>query len=293
MLPPVSSRPRIKPHRTGRGSSRASVQGTGQQRALRRAGAIELSLPPVRGQRRNRPRLRRGAPASAWLACGVAALLLAGVPSARAGELDLHVHVPPVEVDVETSLVPNGLVGPQQGADPDPEPEPEPDPAPGVERQPKATPAPPPPQTRPRETAPGLPAAPVGGPSPEAPIQELPESRRSTEANHLPGRAQRVAPRRSSRPETTDSRSPGPRGVSESTARGGRAPSNAGPPTAAEPEPRRLAVTALAAVKRLSFPLSLALLVAAFLLVQAHLDRRDPKFTLAPLDSKHDLLSFE
>jgi hypothetical protein len=52
-------------------------------------------------------------------------------------------------------------------------------------------------------------------------------------------------------------------------------------------------MTAVAAVKRLSFPLSLALLVAAFLLVQARLDRRDPKFTLAPLDSKHDLLSFE
>lgn len=289
MLPPVSSRPHTKPHRTGRGSSRPSVQGTGQQRAGRRAGAIELSLPLDRWQCRNRPRLRRGPAASALLACGVAALLLAGAPSARAGEIDFHVHVPPVEVDVETSLIPNGLIGPQQGADPEAEPKPEPDPAPGVERQPKASPAP----TPPRATAPGLPAGPDGGPPPEAPIRELPESRRSTEANPLPGRAQRVAPRRSSRPETTDSRSPGPRGVSESTARGGRAPSDSGPPTPVEPAPRRLAMTAAAAVKRLSFPLSLALLVAAFLLVQARLDRRDPKFTLAPLDSKHDLLSFE
>jgi hypothetical protein len=289
MLPPVSSRPHTKPHQTGRGSSRPSVQGTGQQRPRHRAGAIELSLPLDRRQCRNRPRLRRGPAASAWLACGVAALLLAGVPSARAGELDLHVRVPPVEVDVETSLIPNGLVGPQQGADP----EPEPDPAPGVERQPKATPAPTPPQTPPRATAPGLPAAPVGGPPPEAPIQDLPEPGRSTEANPHRGQGQRVVPRRSSRPETTDSRSPGPRGVGKSTARGGRAPSNAGATTPVEPAPRRLAMTAVAAVKRLSFPLSLALLVAAFLLVQARLDRRDPKFTLAPLDSKHDLLSFE
>jgi hypothetical protein len=275
----------------GRGSSRPSVEGTGPQRPRRRARAIELSLPLDRRHRKNRPRLRRAAPASALVVCGVAALLLAGAPSARAAEIDVHVHVPPVEVDVETSLIPNGLIGPQQEAGP--KPQPEPDTAPAVERQPKPSPAPTPPQTPPRATAPGLPTAHVGGPPPEAPPQELPELKRSTEANPHRGQGGRVAPHGSSRPESTDSRSPGPRGVGESTARGGRAPSNTGLTTPAEPAPRRLPVTTLAAVKGLSFPLSLALLVAGFLLVQGRLDRRDPKFTLAPLDSKHDLLSFE
>ena len=44
--------------------------------------------------------------------------------------------------------------------------------------------------------------------------------------------------------------------------------------------------------ERFSFPLSLALLVFFFMVVQGRIDRRDPKLRLAPLDSKHDLATF-
>ena len=46
------------------------------------------------------------------------------------------------------------------------------------------------------------------------------------------------------------------------------------------------------AARQAAFPLALALLVIAFLMVQNRLDRKDPKLALAPVDSEHDLLSF-
>jgi hypothetical protein len=41
------------------------------------------------------------------------------------------------------------------------------------------------------------------------------------------------------------------------------------------------------------FPLALALLVAAFLLVQNRVDRKDPKLALAPISSTQGLLGFD
>lgn len=46
------------------------------------------------------------------------------------------------------------------------------------------------------------------------------------------------------------------------------------------------------AVQRAAFPLTLALLVGAFLMVQNRVDRRDPKLALAPVDSEQELLTF-
>ncbi len=43
---------------------------------------------------------------------------------------------------------------------------------------------------------------------------------------------------------------------------------------------------------RLAFPLALALVVLAFLAVQDHLDRKDPKLALAPVDSLQEYMSF-
>ena len=45
--------------------------------------------------------------------------------------------------------------------------------------------------------------------------------------------------------------------------------------------------------RRLAFPMALGVAVAMFLLVQGRIDRRDPKLALAPVDSRHDVLSFK
>jgi len=42
-------------------------------------------------------------------------------------------------------------------------------------------------------------------------------------------------------------------------------------------------------LERSAFPLLLLVLVALFLLVQDHIDRRDPKLALAPLRAEPDL----
>ncbi|MFN2390326.1 MAG: hypothetical protein ABR575_12085 [Actinomycetota bacterium] len=49
---------------------------------------------------------------------------------------------------------------------------------------------------------------------------------------------------------------------------------------------------AIEALTRLAFPLALALIVVAFLLLQGRFDRADPKLALAPVDPEHDLLAF-
>ncbi|HEU4979534.1 MAG TPA: hypothetical protein VFT42_11595 [Solirubrobacteraceae bacterium] len=54
-----------------------------------------------------------------------------------------------------------------------------------------------------------------------------------------------------------------------------------------------LSRAALATANRFSFPIGLALIVLLFLALQGRIDRRDPKLRLAPVDSKHDLLTFE
>lgn len=47
------------------------------------------------------------------------------------------------------------------------------------------------------------------------------------------------------------------------------------------------------AAQKLAFPLALALMVGAFLIVQGRIDRKDAKLALAPIDSEQDLLSFQ
>jgi hypothetical protein len=55
----------------------------------------------------------------------------------------------------------------------------------------------------------------------------------------------------------------------------------------------QLADAAGEAAKKLAFPLGLALMVGAFLMVQGRIDRKDAKLALAPIDSEQDLLSFQ
>ncbi len=55
----------------------------------------------------------------------------------------------------------------------------------------------------------------------------------------------------------------------------------------------QLAEAAGEAVKKLAFPLGLALMVGGFLMVQGRIDRKDAKLALAPIDSEQDLLSFQ
>ncbi len=55
----------------------------------------------------------------------------------------------------------------------------------------------------------------------------------------------------------------------------------------------QLTQAAVEATKKLAFPLGLALMVGAFLMVQGRIDRKDAKLALAPIDSEQDLLSFQ
>ena len=69
-------------------------------------------------------------------------------------------------------------------------------------------------------------------------------------------------------------------------------------PVAIAPPQRETFITQLAdaakeAAEKLAFPLGLALMVGAFLMVQGRIDRKDAKLALAPIDSEQDLLSFQ
>ena len=69
-------------------------------------------------------------------------------------------------------------------------------------------------------------------------------------------------------------------------------------PVAIAPPPRETFITQLAdaakeAAEKLAFPLGLALMVGAFLMVQGRIDRKDAKLALAPIDSEQDLLRFQ
>jgi hypothetical protein len=46
------------------------------------------------------------------------------------------------------------------------------------------------------------------------------------------------------------------------------------------------------AVQDFVFPLLLIAGVSVFLGIQSRIDRKDPKFTLAPIDSRHDVVEF-
>jgi hypothetical protein len=46
------------------------------------------------------------------------------------------------------------------------------------------------------------------------------------------------------------------------------------------------------AAKRFAFPLAVAALVAAFLIVQGRIDRGDPKLAAAPVDGRDDVVQF-
>ncbi len=58
-------------------------------------------------------------------------------------------------------------------------------------------------------------------------------------------------------------------------------------PTLAE-----IARAAQEAIKQFTFPIALTLMVAAFMLAQGKLDRKDPKLALAAVDTDEDMLSF-
>ncbi len=55
----------------------------------------------------------------------------------------------------------------------------------------------------------------------------------------------------------------------------------------------QLGEAAREALEKAAFPLGLALMVGAFLMVQGRIDRKDAKLALAPIDSEQDLLSFQ
>ncbi|HEU4480837.1 MAG TPA: hypothetical protein VFS18_03050, partial [Actinomycetota bacterium] len=55
----------------------------------------------------------------------------------------------------------------------------------------------------------------------------------------------------------------------------------------------KLGRAAVLTVKKLAFPLFLAILVLLFILVQHWLDRKAPKLAWAPVESKYDLVGFE
>lgn len=85
--------------------------------------------------------------------------------------------------------------------------------------------------------------------------------------------------------------------ASLSAAERNRQPGNFAPVSAVVPERdsfiSNLAEAAGEAAKKLAFPLGLALMVGAFLMVQGRIDRKDAKLALAPIDSEQDLLSFQ
>jgi hypothetical protein len=54
----------------------------------------------------------------------------------------------------------------------------------------------------------------------------------------------------------------------------------------------RLRRVTLPAARQFGFPLGLAVLVLAFVVVQGRLDARDPKLAFAPVSVDDDLLSF-
>lgn len=66
------------------------------------------------------------------------------------------------------------------------------------------------------------------------------------------------------------------------------------PFVAAEPGlAERLRDAAIEASKKLALPLALTIVVLGYVVMQYWADRKDPKLVLAPLESDHDLLSFQ
>lgn len=61
---------------------------------------------------------------------------------------------------------------------------------------------------------------------------------------------------------------------------------------AADSLAEQIGAIARAAADQMAFPALLIVIVIGFLMVQNHIDRRDPKLAMAPVDSEHDLLSF-
>ncbi|MGH2749108.1 MAG: hypothetical protein ACRDKB_14470 [Actinomycetota bacterium] len=55
----------------------------------------------------------------------------------------------------------------------------------------------------------------------------------------------------------------------------------------------RIAQAALDAAKKVAFPLALALIAGAFIVLQGRIDRRDPKLAAAPIEIDEQLLRFE
>jgi hypothetical protein len=187
------------------------------------------------------------------------------------------------DVVLRTWAVPPVLLGPTVTPPADPAP---PDAPPFV---PKAE--------KPRPASDPQPSGDQPAPSPDrAPPADGPAPRRFVEAGHATSARPHPQPARRARhvatprhaPRHHARRTPGPLVTRTPTPR--HRPSHA-----ARGLKRRLSELSKAAVKtanRFSFPLSLALLVIAFLAIQGRIDRRDPKLRLAPVDSKHDLVSF-
>jgi hypothetical protein len=189
------------------------------------------------------------------------------------------------DVVLGTWAAPPVLLGPTVTSPPDPTPHADPPVAPKAEK-PRPASDPEPSGDEPATSPDRGPTAPADDPAP----------RRFVEAGHATSARRQPHPARRARPVAARRHTPGhharrtPDGLVSPT----HTPRHR-PARAAGGLKRRLSELSKAAVKtanRFSFPLSLALLVVAFLAIQGRIDRRDPKLRLAPVDSKHDLVSF-
>jgi hypothetical protein len=147
------------------------------------------------------------------------------------------------------------------------------------------------------DPAPGEPAAnPSPNPNPPAAVAGA-APRRFVEAGHAAGARRRPNPARRAHParrHTPAAPRHHARRTPDALVTPAHRPEHRRSP-AAGGLTRKLSELSKAAVRtanRFSFPLGLAILVIAFLAIQGRIDRRDPKLRLAPVDSKHDLLSF-
>jgi hypothetical protein len=189
------------------------------------------------------------------------------------------------DVVLRTWAAPPVLLGPTVPTPPDPAPKVDPPIAPKAE---KPRPA--------GDPAPG--GEPAANPDPPAAVAGA-APRRFVEAGHAAGAQRRPDPARRAHPVAAPRHTrPAPRHHARRTpdplVTPAHRPGHRRSP-AAGGLTRKLSELSKAAVKtanRFSFPLGLAVLVIAFLAIQGRIDRLDPKLRLAPVDSKHDLLSF-
>jgi hypothetical protein len=193
------------------------------------------------------------------------------------------------DVVLRSWAAPPELLGPTVTTPPDPAPKVDPPVAPPKAEKPRPASDPAPGGDEPAARPTPDPPAAVDGPAPRRFVQ----AGHATGARRHPNPARRerpVAARRHTRPTPAHHARRTPDALVTRTHGPAHHPSHG-----AGALKRKLSELSKAAVKtanRFSFPLGLAFLVVAFLGIQGRIDRRDPKLRLAPVDSKHDLLSF-